>query len=177
MVKKEMDPMPIKYLVIGMILILIPFGLYLFFWSMPASQLESKLAEKIDFEVEVVNRVTLSGSGLAFVAMDANENGLVQGYAKIPLLNRYMPTDILYFTDKGKKINFSLKVWAGYATLTWNQGKAMPTGSSDYDGWGVGGKVLFYLVALEIYMAALMLIRNDIIKTRREKAANPVKNY
>ena len=175
--KKEMELMPIKYLVIGMLFIMIPFGFYLLLWSTPASVLESKFIEKAEFEPEQVNQVPLAGGGLAVVAGDATGKALMQVYAKVPLINRYMPTDDFDFTDEGNPINFNVRVWAGHAGLTWDRGIATPTGKRDGDGWGLGGYTLFKLLQWEIIFAAFVLIRNDVIKTRRERAANPVKNY
>jgi hypothetical protein len=172
-----MELIPIKYLVIGMVVIFIPFVLYLLLWSTPASHLESKFIEKAEFDVEQVNQVPLTGGGLALAAGDATGNALMQVYAKVPLLNRYMATDEFDFTDEGDPINFNVRVWAGHAGLTWDQGLATSTGKRDGDGWGVGGSTLFKLLQWELIFAAFVLIRNDVIKTRREKAANPVKNY
>lgn len=175
--KKEMEPIPIRLLVVMMLLVTIPFGIYLFLWSMPADQLESQYVQRAEFQVDQVTKVHLLGGGLALVAQDAAGNGLLKAYAKVPLLNRYMPTDTFDFTDQGEPINFRVRVWIGSARVTWNQGKSVPSGETEWDGWGIGEKLLFNLFWIELCVAAFVLIRNDVIKTRKEKAAAPVKNY
>ena len=175
--KKEMERIPIRYLVIGMVLILLPFGIYLFFWSIPASQLETKYIQEAKNEVENVSQIQLSGGGLAVVSEDTTNSALMQIYAIVPIVNRYILTETRNSREERSPIDYVVQVWAGQAELKWEKAKVTPMGMSDEDGWGVGGFVLFRLLEWELFFAAFVLIRNDVIKTRKERAANPVKNY
>ena len=175
--KREMERIPTRYLVIGMVLILIPFGIYLFFWSMPANQLETKHIQEAEYKVEKVTETPLSGGGLALVSENTTSKALMQIYAKVPVLNRYMFTESYNRGQEGEPKNYIVKVWTGQAELKWEKDNVTPMGKSDYDGWGVGGFILFKLLEWELFFAVFVLIRNDVIKTRKERATNPVKNY
>lgn len=175
--KRELRYTPMKWLLLGMLLILIPFGIYLFFWSTPAEQLESKYIQEAGHSVENVSQIPLLGGGLAVVSDDTSAKALMQIYAKVPMLDRYMFTESYNFREESGTINYHVRVWSGHARLQWDKEKVIPTGWSGDDGWGVCGKILLYFLWAETIWVARVLIVNDIIKTRKEKAANPVKNY
>ena len=172
--KREMKHIPIKWLFLGMLLISIPFGLYLLLWSTPIDSVEHKIIKKADFEVEQVYQFQIQ-DGLAVVAEAANKNGLIRFYAEIPLINRYIKTEQLDFEYKGERIFFAARSWARMGAYTWDNGECTLGGYGD--GWGIGGKILFYFILAEFYWGSLVLIQNDVVKTRKEKAANPVRNY
>jgi len=172
--KKEQRQMPIKYMVIGMAAILLLFIIYLQFSSIPANQLESDFKDRAEFDVQQVYQTQLTG-GIALTTQDSTENYLMQIYAKIPILNRYKATEDYYFSDEGGTNKFIVQTWSGYITGTWEEGELTETGFGD--GWGLGGNMVFYLLLAEMVFLLPLLVKNDIVKTRKEKAANPVKNY
>jgi len=175
--ERKITYIPIKSLLLGMVLVLIPFGIYLFLWSTPASKLDAKYIQEAEYTVESVSQIPLSGGGLALVSDDTTEKALMQIYAKVPILNRYMFTESWDYREEGGPTDYLVRVWAGHAELKWEKDKVTPTGWSDDDGWGVGGKMLLYILWAEGILVARALIGNDVIKTRKERAANPVKNY
>lgn len=144
--KREVKHIPIKWLFLGMLLITIPFGLYLFLWSTPADNL------------------------------DTTESSLMQIYAKVPILNRYMYTESWDLSDARSLNDYAVRVWTGHANLRWENDDVKPMGWNDDYGWGVRGPILFRFFGAELLFATFVLINNDIVKTRREKAANPAKN-
>ena len=173
--KKEVKPMPIKYLILEVILILVVIGLYLIVFSVPPSQLEAKSIQKADFKVEQTRQFAFSNGGQAIVALDVAQNGMVQVYAKIPVINRYMKTEGFEFKNDGEPINFAADEWSNSAAFKLDKGIVTRPGVGD--DMGYSGDVLYFLIWVEGFIIAVTLIRNDVIKTRREKAANPVKNY
>ena len=170
--KKEQQKMPIIYMVIGMAAILVLFVLYLQLSSIPANQLESDFEDRAEFDAQQVLQFPLSG-GEALAAQDSKGNYLMQIYAKIPILDRYKGTEVYYFTDEGGENKFVVRTWRGYIAVTWNQGEFTETGKGE--GWGLGGTLILYLLLAEAVFLVPLLIKNDVIRTRKERVA--VKNY
>jgi hypothetical protein len=172
--KRELRQMPITYMVIGMAAILLLFILYLQLSSIPANQLESDFKDRAVFDVQQVYQSPLTG-GTALVTRDSTGNYLMQIYAQIPLLNRYQATEDYYFSDEGELNKFIVRTWSGYIAGTWEEDKLTETGVGE--SWGLGGNMILYLLLAEAIFILPILVKNDIVKTRKEKAANPVKNY
>jgi len=173
--KKEMQLMPIKYLILEVILILVVIGLYLILFSVPPSQLEAKSIQQADFKVALSNQFSFSNGGQVVVAQDAAQNGMIRVYAKIPIINRYMKTKEFEFTNDGEPIIFAADEWSNSGAFTFDKGIVTRPGVGE--DWGYSGDVLYFLIWVEGFIIAITLIRNDVIKTRKERAANPVKNY
>jgi len=173
--KKEMERMPIKYLIMAVFLIIVVIGLYLIIFSVPPSHLEAKITQRADFKVEQTSQFAFSNGGQVIVAQDIAQNGMVQVYAKIPVVNRYMRTEELEFKNDGEPINFAADEWSNSAAFKLDKGIVTRPGVGD--DMGYSGDVLYFLIWVEGFIIAMTLIRNDVIKTRKEKAANPVKNY
>jgi len=173
--KRELKPMPIKYLIMEVFLILVVIGLYLVVFSVPSSHLEAKSIQKADFKVAQIRQFSFSNGGQVVLAQDADQNGMIRVYAKIPVINRYMRTEEFEFKNDGEPINFAADEWSNSAAFKLDKGIVTRPGVG-YD-MGYSGDVLYFLIWMEGFIIATTLIRNDVIKTRKEKAANPVRNY
>lgn len=174
--KREMKPMPIKYLILEVFSILVFIGLYLVVFSVPENRLEAKITNKADFAVAKVNQFSFSNGGQVVVAEDvAQKNGILQVYAEIPIINRYMRTKEIKFIVGDEPSMFAAEEWSNSGAFTLEDGVVTRPGVGE--DMGLSGKVLYYLIWMEGFIIAMTLIRNDIVKTRREREANPVKNY
>lgn len=175
--KREVLYVPLWQMAIGMVVVPIIFIVYIFLWSMPVSQVESKYNKEAEYKVESIVQIQLPGNGLAVVSANTNDETLMQIYAKVPLLNRYIYTESYNYDKRNSSNMYVVKVWTGHAKLQWDNKEVAPTTWTEDSGWGVQGPILFRFFALELFIVSTALIRNDIVKTRKEKAANPVKNY
>ena len=132
--------------------------------------LEKDIVVTPDIKVEAVGQYTFGKGGLVLVGQSKSGDGVFKAYTKIPVIDRYMETLEIPFSDEDQPLYIAVESWEGYQAMTFHDGEfkieSKPTGA------GFAGRIPLWITLSALASFLIVYVPNRLQRGKAKSEKN-----